>query len=151
MSSVNEEKESCDRLKKDVQEIEITVNTGAVVVFENRTPSGWNAVIVSFGAAFFYKNPDNDAPTSDEQQQRPGPIYAGGASYVQGTKSECCGKIYAACKVSIDGRIEVLDCTWNSKPNYCINRATFQIIPKQNISKDELGKSPVLDLILIET
>lgn len=148
---MSNEKDVVESLVASVESLGESMFTLPIVEFRNETPSGWDAVIVAFGAAFFYKDPSNEKPVGDEQQQRPGPIYSGGSSYVQGTKNECCGRVVGAMTVRMDGRTETFQGAGNARPGYCLTRMPFVLKEKQLLSAADLasGKLPV-ELVVLD-
>jgi len=122
----------------------IVMARGAPIVeFENATPSGWNAVIAAMGAAFFYKD-ENEKPIGNEQQQRPGPLYSGGVSYVQGTRQDCCSRVVIAISVVINGKTQTLTGEVKDTPKRCFLRTRFKVAPKktQTVANDPSSSTP---------
>ncbi|WP_143219501.1 hypothetical protein [Achromobacter xylosoxidans] len=123
----------------------------AVVEFRNETPSGYDAVIVAMGAAFFYKDPSNEKPTGNEQQQRPGPLRSGQSSYVQGTRAECCARVVAAMTVLMGGETKTYQSRSEVPAGRCLLRAGFNLRPARSVDPNELSSGDLpLELVFVE-
>lgn len=105
-----------------------------IIEFENATPSGWNVAIVAMGAVFYYKDA-NEKPIGNEQIQRPGPLYSGQTSYVQGTRQDCCSGAFVAITVKAeDEEAKTLTGNIPDEPKTCFLRTRFTLGPKSRIA-----------------
>lgn len=130
-----------DQLTQAVGSLEVRIFNGSCeLVLENNTQAGWDVVIASGGANFYYRDGSSDTDGPRAIQLRGGQQ----TSFFSGKPSGCVNRIYLAITVVAKG--EPGSKTYYANitdviPNECMRVRGLSFGSKKNISETQLLSS----------
>ncbi|WP_157214951.1 hypothetical protein [Pseudomonas sp. GM79] len=138
-----------DQLTEAVGLFDVGTLTGLCeLVLENTTPAGWDVVIVSAGANFYYRDGSSDTDGPRAIQLRGGEK----TSFFSRKPSGCTNRIFLAITVVARGEPGSKTYTANIddvKPDECMRIRGLSFGPKNNISESLLKKCDWADGFII--
>jgi hypothetical protein len=121
----------------------------ASATVNNKTPSGWDAVISEVGLVFRFQNAQGQLVQPDEQVIQPCSVASGGSITVYSKREGCCQDMYVVAKVAVPGEQPQFIGGWTGSPAgpaECKIHCDMDLAPKRNVARGDMD--PLLCLIV---